>query len=177
MIRRLRIGALAAGATLLLLIALAPMALAAPRAAAAPPAGSLTVPVTGTLANGGAFSGSYTITRFVNQGGNLVARGTLSGTLTNAAGGVIGTVTNVPVTVPVAAAAGSCTILDLTLGPLHLNLLGLIVDLNQVHLVITAQQGSGNLLGNLLCAVANLLNGGGPLGALAGLLNNILRNL
>jgi hypothetical protein len=40
-----------------------------------------------------------------------------------------------------------------------LDLLGLVVDLNQVHL--TAQQGSGNLLGNLLCAVANLLNASG----------------
>jgi hypothetical protein len=77
------------------------------------------------------------------------------------------------VTTP-AAAAGSCTILDLTLGPLNLNLLGLVVQLNQVHLTITAQQGPGNLLGNLLCAVANLLNGGGPLSGIAALLNRIL---
>jgi hypothetical protein len=133
--------------------------------------------VTGTIPGGGSFAGTLNITRFVNQGGNLVAVGTLSGTLRNAAGGLIGTVTNVPVRAPVAAATGSCTILDLTLGPLHLNLLGLVVDLNQVHLVITAVQGPGNLLGNLLCAVANLLNGGGPLGGLAGLLNNILRRL
>jgi hypothetical protein len=45
-----------------------------------------------------------------------------------------------------AAADPSCQILDLTLGPLHLDLLGLVVDLNQVHLNITAQPGSGNLL-------------------------------
>jgi hypothetical protein len=32
--------------------------------------------------------------------------------------------------------------------------------------------GSGNLLGNLLCAVANVLNGGAPLGAIAGLQDN-----
>jgi hypothetical protein len=52
------------------------------------------------------------------------------------------------------------------------------VTLNQVHLNITAQQGPGNLLGNLLCAVANLLNGGGaPLTALANLLNQILAAL
>jgi hypothetical protein len=31
--------------------------------------------------------------------------------------------------------------------------------------VITAVQGPGNLLGNLLCAVANLLNGGTTGGA------------
>ncbi|HEX8034801.1 MAG TPA: hypothetical protein VF510_13180 [Ktedonobacterales bacterium] len=174
---RLRVGALAIGATLLLLVALVPAALAAPQAA--PNAGALTLtsPVTGTLANGGTFAGTLNITQFVNQGGNLAAVGTLSGTLTNAAGAIIGTVTNVPVTAPVAAASGSCQILNLTLGPLDLNLLGLMVHLNQVVLNITAQSGAGNLLGNLLCAVANLLNGGAPLGALAGLLNNLLRNL
>jgi hypothetical protein len=75
------------------------------------------------------------------------------------------------------AQAGTCDILTLVLGPLHLDLLGLVVDLNQVNLAITAQQGSGNLLGNLLCAVANLLNGTGgvtgPLGTIAGLLTQI----
>jgi hypothetical protein len=47
------------------------------------------------------------------------------------------------------------------LGPLNLDLLGLVVTLNQVNLVINAVPGAGNLLGNLLCAVAGLLNGGG----------------
>ena len=82
-----------------------------------------------------------------------------------------------------AAAAATCQILDLTLGPLHLDLLGLVVDLNQVHLQITAQQGSGNLLGNLLCAVAGLLDntpGGGIqslLTQITNLLNQILGQL
>lgn len=50
-----------------------------------------------------------------------------------------------------------------------------MVDLNQVHLNITAQQGPGNLLGNLLCAVANLLNNpGNTTGAVTNLLNQIL---
>ena len=144
-------------------------------AAAAPVTGAVTVPVTGTTSSGTTFSGAYTIQRFAAQGTNLVAIGTLSGTLTDAAGTTVGSVTNVPVQIPVAAATGSCSILDLTLGPLDLNLLGLMVHLNTVHLTITAQSGPGNLLGNLLCAVANLLNGGGaPLGSLAGLLNRIL---
>jgi hypothetical protein len=76
-------------------------------------------------------------------------------------------------TITQALAAGSCTILNLTLGPLHLDVLGLVIDLNAVHLTITAQPGAGNLLGNLLCAVANLLNGGN-IGGLATLLNRIL---
>ena len=102
------------------------------------------------------------------------ASGSLTGTLTNAAGTVLGTVNDVPITLPVGGAAttGSCTILDLTLGPLHLDLLGLVVDLNQVHLTITGQTGNGQLLGNLLCGLANALNGGG--GGLAGFLNNLL---
>jgi hypothetical protein len=77
-------------------------------------------------------------------------------------------------------------VLHLVLGPVNLNLLGLVVHLgggaaaNQpIVLDIAAQQGSGNLLGNLLCSVANLLNGTGttPLtssltsGLTAGLLN------
>ena len=42
----------------------------------------------------------------------------------------------------------------------------------QVVLNITAQPGPGNLLGNLLCDVANLLNGG-----LSGLLTNLVADL
>ncbi len=44
----------------------------------------------------------------------------------------------------------ACPILNLVLGPLDLRLLGLRVQLNQVHLTITAHQGQG-LLGDLLC--------------------------
>src|SRR5919199_2114596 len=53
-----------------------------------------------------------------------------------------------------AMAPGPCQVLDLVLGPLHLNLLGLIVDLNQVHLQITAAPGEG-VLGDLLCSLTN----------------------
>lgn len=136
------------------------------------------IPVTGTSATGGTFTGALSITRFAVQNGQLVANGLLSGTLTNALGNTIGTVTNIPVTLPVAA-SGTCQILNLTLGPLDLNLLGLTVHLNQVVLNITAQQGPGNLLGNLLCAVANLLNnpGSGVLNGVANLLNQILAQL
>jgi hypothetical protein len=53
-----------------------------------------------------------------------------------------------------AMAPGPCQVLDLVLGPLHLNLLGLIVDLNQVHLQITADP-NGGILGSLLCSLTN----------------------
>ncbi len=52
--------------------------------------------------------------------------------------------------------AGICTVLDLQLGPLDLNLLGLLVHLDRVHLRITADP-EGGLLGGLLCGLA-----GGP---------------
>jgi hypothetical protein len=54
-----------------------------------------------------------------------------------------------------AMAPGPCQVLDLVLGPLHLDLLGLIVDLNQVHLQITADP-NGGILGSLLCSLTNL---------------------
>ena len=52
--------------------------------------------------------------------------------------------------------------------PLDLDLLGLQVHLDRVVLDIVAQTGAGNLLGNLLCAVTGLLDGGlnGVLGRL-----------
>jgi hypothetical protein len=110
-----------------------------------------------------------TLTSFAVQNGQVVARGILAGILTNAAG--------VPTTVistfatPVAVTQATCQILHLDLGPLNLNLLGLVVDLNEVVLDITAASGAGNLLGNLLCAVTGLLDSPG---GLARLLNSIL---
>jgi hypothetical protein len=79
-----------------------------------------------------------------------------------------------------ATANRDCNILNLVLGPLDLNLLGLKVHLNQVVLTITGATGAGQLLGNLLCAVAGLLDGsplGGLLGQLTTLLNQILGQL
>ena len=151
--------------------------LAAPASAARPTPTGITAPVTGTATNAGqavTFAGTFTAQRFTTVGGQLAAVGTLSGTLTNTVTGATQTVSQ-QVVVPVSTATGSCQILDLVLGPLDLNLLGLMVHLDTVHLNITAQQGPGNLLGNLLCAVAGLLdNAGGPAGGLAGLLNQIL---
>ena len=57
---------------------------------------------------------------------------------------------------PPAPGAGACNVLNLVLGPLDLNVLGLQVHLNQVVLNIIAQTGASQLLGNLLCAVAGL---------------------
>jgi hypothetical protein len=54
---------------------------------------------------------------------------------------------------------GACPILNLSLGPIDLTLLGLRVQTSPICLAITAIPGGG-LLGDLLCGVANLLSGG-----------------
>lgn len=131
------------------------------------------VDVTGTLQGGlGAVDGVFEITRFASRNGGIVALGTFTGTVTNAAG--IETTGSQALALPVTVAA-TCDILHLELGPLDLNLLGLMVHLDQIVLDITAESGPGNLLGNLLCAIAGLLDPGpGPLGAIVALLNQIL---
>ena len=68
----------------------------------------------------------------------------------------------------------SCQILNLSIGAIDLNLLGLTVHLNPVLLIVSAVPGAGALLGNLLCAITNLLNGVGSLIQLAQLLNQLL---
>ncbi len=143
--------------------------------------GTLTSTVTGTFTNAagqGNFTGKFVPQKFSVVNGTLQATGLLTGTLVDANGTQLGTVSRT-VTIPVnttnaANAPLACGILNLTLGPLNLNLLGLVVTLNQVHLTITAVPGAGNLLGNLLCSLVGLLNGGGSLSAISALLNSIL---
>jgi hypothetical protein len=94
-----------------------------------------------------------------------------------AAGTVTGAGVTVPFQAPLVDPPGTCQVLDLTLGPLHLDLLGLVVDLNQVHLTINAQQGPGNLLGNLLCSLTHLLDSNASTNALTNLLNRITQIL
>ena len=55
-----------------------------------------------------------------------------------------------------------CAILNLRLGPINLNLLGLVVQTSPICLVITGFP-NGGLLGQLLCGLANGLNNGIPL--------------
>lgn len=178
---KLRILSAATAAALLAALVLPASASAA--GTAAPSAATISnVSGTCSLPSGeaGNFAGSLDITRFVVRHGTLYGVGTLSGTCTGSTTQATQTITNEAVRLPVDLnqSSGSCQILDLTLGPLHLDLLGLVVDLNQVHLTITAQQGPGNLLGNLLCAVAHLLDQNNfSLQAIASLLNQILAAL
>ena len=108
--------------------------------------------------------GTLDITNFTVVGGVLTAVGSLTSILGS-----------FPVQIPVTNIAGTCSILHLELGPVDLNLLGLLVHLDKVVLDISAQAAPGNLLGNLLCAITNLLNNpGSSLGGIVAILNRIL---
>ena len=147
--------------------------------------GSMTSRVRGTFGKNGVVTGTFKPRRFIVDNGNLEAVGMLTATLTRGDGKVVGTEQKV-VTLPVKSAegtqvsrvaeraAGDCQILNLVLGPLDLNLLGLKVHLDKVVLTIDAEPGPGNLLGNLLCAVAGLLDNAGVLNQIRQILNSVL---
>ena len=150
------------------LLAMAPQATSAAERRSA-----LVIPVT---APGGAFTGTFTLSSFAIQNGQLVANGIISGTDANGVshfGTVTTAVSSTTSAAAPTAAAAACSILHLVLGPINLNVLGLQVTTNQIVLDINAISGAGNLLGNLLCDVANLLNNN-PTQTLVTLLNQII---
>jgi hypothetical protein len=125
--------------------------------------GFTNIPVTGSFGTGGTFKGVLTITRFTRSNGQTLAVGKLSGTATRASGAIARSVVNQVVQIPLQQANGTCQILHLDIGPIDLNLLGLHVHINEIIIDITAESGPGNLLGNLLCAIAHLLDRPGGL--------------
>ena len=135
----------------------------------------LQIPINFSSPNG-TFTGVFGLTRFVIRNGQVAAVGTLTGTVTNGAGQTVGAIAQT-ITLSLININATCDILHLELGPIDLNLLGLIVHVDKIVIDIDAQSGAGNLLGNLLCAVANLLNNNGPLSTLVSLLNQILGQL
>ena len=131
----------------------------------------ISIPVTGS-GPGGVFAGTFNLLRFTVVDGVLTAVGTLIGTLTTPTGST-SIVRTLAIPVDPVAIQATCEILSLQLGPLDLNLLGLVIHLDQIVLDIDAVSGAGNLLGNLLCSVAGLLDGG-ALGGVGTLLTRIL---
>ena len=165
----------------LLTMAACAAVLAAPAAAGAQDPAGLTqvVPVTGKSKSGKQFRGSYAIDRFRTSGGELVAVGTLRGRLgqrrvVERGVRMPAALSEVPGAAQLPPIPNACEILDLVLGPITLDLLGLVVRTNRINVRIDAVPGPGNLLGNLLCAVAGLLDGGLFGGGLAGLLDRLL---
>ncbi len=62
--------------------------------------------------------------------------------------------TTAPAAPAPATATATCPVLDLVVGPLNLQLLGLVVDLQKVHLNVTATRGVGKI-GDLFCTLAD----------------------
>ena len=143
--------------------------------------GAFTIPLTTTAGH----PANLTINRFTERDGQLIALANLSGYTAD------GRFVAGPVEVPVTATTQSvtaataqvtqqatCPILNLVINPIHLDLLGLVVDLpNPLVINIFAESGPGNLLGNLLCAITGLLDGGGAVQQLVAALNNLIAAL
>ena len=158
------------------------------------------VPISGTAtaADGTvqALTGTFTIQRFAKSQRQIYAVGTVVGSVAGATPGTAArtfvTQVSLPLVMPsdnpttsdnptasaaapnAVTALATCDVLNLVLGPLDLNLLGLEVHLNQVVLDIVAATGAGNLLGNLLCTITGLLDGPGALSQIVTLLNSVL---
>ena len=153
-------------------------------------AGKATTKLVGKTKNGRQVTGTFVPLKFSASKGQLRVKGLINGVVHNASGSTStfavlktvpvktlnGTPAKVKTLASAAAAAATCDILHLVLAPLDLDLLGLQVHLDRVLLNIVAATGAGNLLGNLLCAVTGLLDGGlsGLLGRIGDLLNQIL---
>jgi len=107
----------------------------------------------------------FAVTKFAARGKHLVAIGQTITTYQTAQGGAYSAAKPFAANVlrihkarttsmrSMQSATRICDVLNLTLGPLHLALLGLIVDLNRVVLTIRADS-QGGLLGSLLCGLA-----------------------
>jgi len=155
------------------------------------PKGRMTSRIVGTTGSGRQVTGKFIPLNFSKNNGKVRVRGLLNGVVHNADGTTrtfsamrtmrVKSINGAPARAGAAGlnARATCDILHLVLAPLDLDLLGLQVHLDRVVLDIVAQTGAGNLLGNLLCAVTGLLDGGlnGALGRLVRLLNQILGQL
>ena len=152
--------------------------------------GQMTSKVRGKASDGSKVTGTFTPLRFVNKDGKQQVKGVIEGVMTRPDGSkerftalrttkvksINGRSLSGLTAKSSAQAMATCDILHLVLGPLDLNLLGLQVNLNRLVLDVVAITGAGNLLGNLLCAITGLLDGG-PLAGLLSQLNNLLNQI
>ncbi len=173
--------------TIAVLVALLGAFALAPFGAAAAPAKSRSdlrsIPVHGKASNGRNFTGRLTVTNLsydATKGlllrgvveGKLVGKGRPTQVSQTAFEAVEATVSDATGALSSDAlrTRATCQILRLQTGRITLNVLGLVVDIAPLDIVINAVSGPGNLLGNLLCAVANLLN---PQTGLLNLISNL----
>lgn len=157
-----------------------------------PPA--LQVPIVGSASSGAAFAGTLSILRFEARANQVVAIGIVRGTvaagtaLVGAGTAVVGEVA-LPVQVTAASQAApassssalvaqpqvapqqtaTCTALNLNLGAVNLNVLGLLVTTQPIAIDLSGDSSAP--VGNLVCTALDLLNN---VVGLVGILNQIL---
>jgi len=150
--------------------------------------GPVTVDITAvpsTMPGGGLLGDLLcSVSNLLNNTGGLLNLGTQTGAVTGAltqsldgvlggllaGGGGGGTAADV-------APPGTCELVNLHLGEIHLNVLGLHVDTSEICLLVYADP-NGGLLGNLLCSLNNLLNNrGNNAQAAQVLVRNVLKDL
>lgn len=149
--------------------------------------GKMKSKIVGETSTGRKVTGSFKPKRFVEKNGTIFAKGVIRGTFETKSGATkkfkvkrlvpVKKIEGTPVTARALNNRADCDVLNLVLGPLDLNVLGLTVSLNRVLLDVVAVSGAGNLLGNLLCAVAGLLDGGGLLSNLLGQITDLLNQI
>lgn len=146
------------------LLAMIAVTVAFPGSAGAQTSNTVAIPVTGKLSDGGTFKGKVfnPDVSYHSASDSLKISGVLRGTATKD-NGATETVreeftTGLKVTQGSHTRARACEILELDIGRINLDLLGLVVNIAPISIDITAVPGAGNLLGNLLCAVAGLLD-------------------
>jgi hypothetical protein len=122
------------------------------------------------------FKGTLNISQFAEQGGGIVAIGTVTGKVT---GKDVGNKTvNENVVLPVQVTGEEvttqviCQVLNLVIGPIDLNLLGLRLQVDTIRIRLTADS-QGGILGSLLCSLTGPI-AGNPLAQIVSLLNQIL---
>ena len=148
--------------------------------------GKMTSKIVGTAPDGSKVTGDFTPLRFVKKDGKQQVKGLVQGVVTHADGtketfAALRTLKVKKIngkslsglTAKSTQSLAACDILHLVLGPLDLDLLGLQIHLDKIVLDIVAATGAGNLLGNLLCAITGILDGG-PLAGLLAQLNDLL---
>jgi hypothetical protein len=152
---------------------------------AAPFQVQLRLPITGTAErHRGTFEGTLSVERFAAREGQVVAIGTIAGTVRDKAGRSLGTAVvgrrELPVSVGSGADAATrasvitpqavcASVLHLEVAPVNLNLLGAQVVTSPVVLDLTADDSE--VLGQLICSALGLV---GNVVALVDVLNGIL---
>jgi hypothetical protein len=131
---------------------------------------SLSIDLADIDVDNGDLDGVFNINSFDVDDGQLYAIGDLVGEFTPEEGDAVPfDVSNVAVPVTTGGdndlgiaqqdGQGVCPILFLELGPVFLDVLGLVVEIpDPIVLDIYAERGPGNLLGNLLCSIVGILD-------------------